>query len=141
MCPIPKRPDHFRGQRMNLMMQYKNVFDLANQIGVNNPDVREEQGKLTIKCQTGYQLDADRLWEAIKTHPNWADEVAADITAERTDLHGIYTIESGDTLGKIAQIFLGRASRYPDIFEANRDQLSSPDKIQVGQKLKISKAS
>jgi nucleoid-associated protein YgaU len=27
--------------------------------------------------------------------------------------------------------------QYPKIFDANRDQLSNPDKIQVGQVLKI----
>lgn len=122
---------------MSLMLQYKNVFDLANQIGVKNPDVREEQGRLIIKGQVPYQADVNRLWDAIKTHPSWSAEVAADIRAEHTDIHGIYTVESGDTLGKIAKTFLGNASRYPEIFDANRDQLSDPDKIKVGQKLKI----
>ena len=31
----------------------------------------------------------------------------------------------------------GDASLYPQIFEANRDQLTDPDKIRVGQKLRI----
>jgi nucleoid-associated protein YgaU len=32
---------------------------------------------------------------------------------------------------------LGSASAYTKIFEANRDQLSDPDKIKPGQVLKI----
>ena len=40
-------------------------------------------------------------------------------------------------LGAIAQRFYGKASLYPKIFEANRDILSNPDMIKVGQKLKI----
>ena len=48
-----------------------------------------------------------------------------------------HTVASGDTLGKIAKRYLGDASRYPEIFEANRGQLSSPDAISVGQKLVI----
>ena len=48
-----------------------------------------------------------------------------------------YTVKSGDTLSKIAKEQLGNASSYMKIFEANRDQLSDPDKIKPGQVLKI----
>ena len=48
-----------------------------------------------------------------------------------------HTVASGDTLGKIAKLYLGDASRYAEIFEANRDQLSNPDAIAVGQRLVI----
>jgi nucleoid-associated protein YgaU len=51
----------------------------------------------------------------------------------------IYEVKSGDTLGHIAQRFYGKASLYTKIFEANRDILSNPDLIKVGQKLKIPK--
>jgi nucleoid-associated protein YgaU len=46
-------------------------------------------------------------------------------------------VASGDTLSKIAKKFYGDAAQYNKIFEANRDQLKDPDKIQVGQKLKV----
>lgn len=48
-----------------------------------------------------------------------------------------YEVKSGDTLSKIAKQFYGDASLYPQIFEANRDQLKNPDLIRVGQKLRI----
>ncbi len=51
----------------------------------------------------------------------------------------VYEVKAGDTLGAIAQRFYGKASLYPKIFEANRDILSNPDLIKVGQKLKIPK--
>lgn len=43
----------------------------------------------------------------------------------------------GDTLSKIAQKYYGDASLYPQIFEANKDILFDPDRIRVGQKLRI----
>jgi nucleoid-associated protein YgaU len=46
-------------------------------------------------------------------------------------------VKAGDTLSKIAKELLGNAGAYPQIFEANRDQLSDPDKIKPGQVLKI----
>ncbi|MEZ5495250.1 MAG: peptidoglycan-binding protein LysM [Gammaproteobacteria bacterium] len=48
-----------------------------------------------------------------------------------------YTVKSGDTLGKIAQEMYGKASLYPKIFEANTPMLKDPNKIYVGQVLKI----
>lgn len=48
-----------------------------------------------------------------------------------------YTVQSGDTLGKIAKQFYGNAMEYPKIFEANKPMLSDPDKIYPGQVLRI----
>ena len=48
-----------------------------------------------------------------------------------------YTVQPGDTLSAIAKKFLGNANDYMEIFNANRDQLTDPDKIKPGQVLKI----
>jgi len=53
---------------------------------------------------------------------------------------GTYTIVSGDTLWGIAQRKLGSGSRWPEIFEANRDVIGdNPDRIFPGQILTIPK--
>ena len=49
----------------------------------------------------------------------------------------VYVVVPGDTLSGIAKKFYGKASLYMKIFEANRDILDNPDKIKVGQKLRI----
>jgi nucleoid-associated protein YgaU len=48
-----------------------------------------------------------------------------------------HTVVPGDTLSKIAQKYYGDASLYTQIFQANRDVLSDPNKISPGQKLRI----
>ena len=48
-----------------------------------------------------------------------------------------YTVQKGDTLSKIAKEFYGEASKYPQIFEANKPMLKDPDKIYPGQMLRI----
>ena len=48
-----------------------------------------------------------------------------------------YTVKAGDTLSKIAREHLGDANAYMKIFNANKDQLTDPDKIKPGQVLKI----
>ncbi len=122
---------------MALMDRYSNVFQLANQLNLKNPEVSEQGGKLRLKGTTTYQAQANLLWDAIKTHPNWADEIVADIQAERKDVHGVHTVASGDTLSKLAKTYLGDANAYMKIFEANRDVLKDPNMIKVGQELKI----
>ena len=43
-----------------------------------------------------------------------------------------YTVQSGDTLSKIAKEFYGSANKYQQIFEANQPMLKDPDKIYPG---------
>lgn len=48
-----------------------------------------------------------------------------------------YTVQSGDTLWKIADEVYGDGARYADIFAANRDLLESPDHILPGQEIEL----
>ncbi|HEY2149434.1 MAG TPA: LysM peptidoglycan-binding domain-containing protein [Vicinamibacterales bacterium] len=122
---------------MALMDKYSDLFQLANTVGLKNPDVKEDGGKLKISGKTEYQLDANQLWDNIKTHGGWEQEVVADIRAERSDVFGVHTVASGDTLSKLSKRYLGDANRYMDIFNANTDQLKDPNAIKIGQKLVI----
>jgi LysM repeat protein len=120
-----------------LKEKYKELLDLGVQLQVKAGDVREEGGKLHIKGTTTHQLEKDLLWDKIKTYPNWENEIAADIKVEKTDIYGIYTVKSGDTLSKLAKQHFGDAKRYMEIFNINKDILTDPNLIKVGQKLKI----
>lgn len=48
-----------------------------------------------------------------------------------------YTVQSGDSLSKIARDKYGDGAKWKHIFEANRDQITNPDLIHPGQVLKI----
>lgn len=120
-----------------LKEKYNDLLELGKKLDVKNGDVREEGNKLHIKGTTTYQLEKDQLWDKIKTYPNWENEIAADIKVEKTDLYGVYTVKSGDTLSKIAKQLFGNANRYMEIFNLNKDILTNPDLIKVGQKLKL----
>lgn len=122
---------------MALMDKYSDLFALANQVGLKNPDVKEEAGKLKVSGQTEYQLDANRLWDNIKTHQGWENEIVANIKAQRSDVFGVHTVTAGETLSKIAKSYLGDASRYMEIVKVNSDTVTDPDKIKVGQRLNI----
>jgi nucleoid-associated protein YgaU len=122
---------------MSLHDKYSDVLGLAQQLNVKNGNVKEEGGKLKLWGTTEYQLEANQLWDKIKEHQGWENEIQADIQAEKKDVYGYYTVKSGDNLSKLAKHFLGESNRYMDIFNVNKDQLSNPDMIKVGQRLKI----
>lgn len=48
-----------------------------------------------------------------------------------------HKVVDGDTLPQLAQQYLGRADRYLEIFDYNRDVLQSPDVLPIGAELRI----
>jgi hypothetical protein len=52
-----------------------------------------------------------------------------------------YVVKYGDTLSAIAERMLGSQARYLEIFEANRDRMSSPDRLDVGKPIRIPRLS
>ena len=76
----------------------------------------------------------DRVWDAIKH----VDPQYADLKHEITNTGGQedkYTIAAGDTLSKVSKLYYGNANKYEAIAKANG--IADPDKVQVGQEIKI----
>jgi nucleoid-associated protein YgaU len=48
-----------------------------------------------------------------------------------------HVVQKGDTLSKIAEQYYGDKMLYPQIFDANKDVLTDPNKIKPGQRLLI----
>lgn len=124
---------------MSLTMKYGPVLDLCNRYKMKEAKVEEEQeGHLKIYGVVHTQYEKNQIWDKIKevggTSPT---DIKADIRTEVKDYYHKHKVESGDTLGKIAKEYLGEAKKYMDVFNANKDQLSNPDLIKVGQELKI----
>jgi nucleoid-associated protein YgaU len=68
----------------------------------------------------------------LREKPKVAEEAQAD-----ADEPQIHVVQPGDSLSKIAKDVYGDASRWREIFEANRDQISEPNLIRPGWKLRI----
>jgi nucleoid-associated protein YgaU len=120
--------------------KYADLTKVANDLGIVNFLMIEEGEKLQLTGTASYQLAKDELWNAIKRHAGWEEDLAADIKVANHDLHGQYTVKGGDSLSKIARYIYGDASAFTKIFEANRDILKTPDVIHPGQVLKIPRA-
>ncbi len=133
---------------MGLRDKYSFAIQTAKNLRMQG-SAEERDGKLYFNGTTQTQEEANKIWDAIKTIPDWHNEIVANIQATGggatqgatgTTGSNTYTVKPGDTLSKIAKEFLGNANAYMDIFNANKDQLSDPDKIKPGQQLRIPQA-
>lgn len=108
--------------------------------GISNLEVSIDNGVVTLN---GEAESAEALEKTVLIAGNvegvsdvkyeTVSAPAAEVTVE------YYEIVSGDTLSGIAKKFYGNGSLYPKIFEANREVIKDPDKIYVGQKIRIPK--
>ena len=120
----------------------KYAYAISTAKGKFNGSAQERDGKLHWEGSVNSEEEKNEIWQAIKTIPDWKDDIVANIkvtgtgaaagTAKKT-----HTVKSGDTLSAIAKTHLGDANAYMKIYELNRDQLSDPDKIKPGQVLKL----
>ncbi|MES9974931.1 MAG: peptidoglycan-binding protein LysM [Candidatus Thiodiazotropha sp.] len=110
----------------------------ADNPGIKDLDVSFDDGKVVL---SGNAESAEALEKTVLIAGNvqGVSEVTADaVTAPQQQAKvEYYTIERGDTLSAIARRFLGKASDYPKIFEANREVIKDPNLIYPGQKIRI----
>ena len=128
---------------MSLRDKYAYAIQTAK--GKFDGSAQEKDGKLHWVGSVKTEDEKNEIWTAIKTIPDWRNDIVADIQVtgvkEMSAAVGAsaktYTVKAGDTLSAIAKSQLGNANAYMKIFEANKDQLSDPDKIKPGQVLKL----
>jgi len=123
---------------MNLRDKYNHAIQTAKGFRMEG-SAQERDGKLYFNGLVKNQEEVNKIWDAIKTVPDWRNDVVAEIKVDPNAKAQptTYTVKSGDTLSKIAKEYLGNASEYMRIFDANKDQLTNPDLIKPGQVLRI----
>src|SRR5262245_28233990 len=138
-----------------LKSKYQSALQAIEQQQVRLQNLHIQDGKLFMRGVAPSEQAKNRVWDQInQVDPTYSDLIA-DITVDQTAAAqrrpsqaagaGVgggqesrtYRVQSGDTLSKISRQFYGDANQYMRIFEANRNQLSDPNKIQVGQELVI----
>jgi nucleoid-associated protein YgaU len=123
---------------MGLRDKYAYAIQICK--GKFDGSAQEKDGKLHFVGTVKSDAEANEIWNAIKTIPDWRNDVVADIKVVAPPAGAAaktYTVKAGDTLGAIAKSHLGDANAYMKIFEANKDVLSDPNKIKPGQVLRI----
>ena len=142
-------------ERLNALKQkYQSVLNSIQQQQLARlENVHVENNKLLIRAVAPSAEAKNRIWDQIKLVDSTYSDLTADIRVEQSDRPQTqtagaaagggqretqsYVVQAGDTLSGFSKRFYGDANQYMRIFEANRDKLKDPNKIQIGQELKI----
>ena len=120
-------------RRGNVLMQHV----LALGLSIEDMKITYDDGIATIKGTCPSQEAKEKVVLAVGNVAGVA-RVDDRIVVEKPEPQAVfYTVVGGDTLSKIAKAQYGDAAKYPVIFEANRPLLTDPNKIYVGQVLRI----
>lgn len=123
---------------MTMKAKYQPVLDLGEALNIQNGDVKEENGQLKVTGTANTPYEKNLLWDKIKEiGGETPSDIMADIKVADESVYHRHTVKSGETLGKIAIQYYGKAAKYQDIFKANSDILKNPDVIHPDQELII----
>jgi aspartate ammonia-lyase len=141
----------------DLKNKYKAALDTIQREGVRLTHLHVQENKLFIQGAAPSEQIKNDVWNQIKAvDPNYHDLIC-DLTVDAslsnpmqqqsqaaaagagggTSTMRTYKVQAGDSLSKIAKEFYGNANEYQKIFEANRNKLSDPNKVNIGQELVI----
>jgi nucleoid-associated protein YgaU len=116
-----------------LKQKYQPVLDVLAKEDATIQAVDLQGNQLHLKATVVSEASKNRIWDAIKgVDPTYADLKHEILVAQGEQT---YTVKAGDNLSKISRLFYGDANQYMKIAKANN--LPDPDKIKVGQQLRI----
>lgn len=132
---LPAQPYEGELDRIDLM-------DLVKTLKQENDSLKRELMAATARVeqlenvlgQARRPTQAQNPTQTVQVQPSRPSQQVAPTpsNAPRT-----YKVQSGDTLSAISSRFYGTPSRWIDIYQANRDRLSSESALRVGQEIRI----
>jgi nucleoid-associated protein YgaU len=122
---------------MALREKYKDVIHLAEQSGISDLTINEQNNVLYLNGSASSVDVKQKIWAAYqRIDPEMrSGDLVLDLKVGGNAKEQTYTVKSGDSLSKIAGNFQGLT--WQEIFQANKDQISDPNLIHPGQVLKI----
>ena len=119
--------------------KYQSLLELANQNGTTYELSEGDNGALVVTGTAPSEQAKQQLWDEYnRLDPDFRSgdlilNISTGAAAAGGGMH-TYTVESGDSLSKIASKY---GIQWKAIWDHNRDILKDPDKIYPGQELKI----
>jgi nucleoid-associated protein YgaU len=128
-----------------LKQKYASVLAAVQQQGVRLAHLHVQDNKLFMEGAAPSAAIKNALWNQIKAINPAYDDITVNVTVDPSlpqpapsgGPRQTYTVQAGDSLSRIAKQFYGNADEYMRIFDANKDKLNDPSRIQVGQELVI----
>lgn len=104
---------------------------------VEDLSIKVDDGTATVNGKVSSQGDKEKIVLAVG-NTGGIGRVDDQLEIDNPEPEAaFYTVQSGDSLSKIAKQQYGNAMKYPVIFEANKPMLTDPDRIYPGQVLRI----
>jgi len=124
--------EHSQMADQDLKNKYQPVADFMSRNGFQIQHFHVENNKVVLTASAPTEFLKNRAWDEIKkVDPNFSDLQHSITVGSET----MYVVKSGDNLSNISKSFYGSSNEYTKIAQANN--ISNPDKIQPGQKIKI----
>ena len=132
-----------------LKQKYQTALTVADREQIEFYNLHVQDDKLYIRGVAPSLEARTKFGDQLKLVNPTEDDVVAEIDIRETQAQAAaaggggaapavtHTVKPGDTLSKISREYYGSQGEFMRIFYANRDKLSDPDKIQVGQQLTI----
>lgn len=96
--------------------------------------VKNKNGQDVLVSQAGTKLESFGKM-VIAPDGTITAELITEVPAEQTET--LYTVQKGDSLSRIAKRELGDYSAWREIYEANRDRISNPNRLYPGMTLSL----
>ena len=136
---LPGEPFADEVERVNLMETVKGLTEENTRLKENILQLKKELADQEMDFQR-YQQTVARQDTRTAVSTNVAPIIIQSPAGEGQQARqapSTYTVEPGDTLSRISAKVYGASNRWMDIFQANRDQLPSPNALKPGQVLRI----
>jgi nucleoid-associated protein YgaU len=124
--------------------KYVEALNQADAYGARVDALYVEGDKLIARITAPDQSAADAIVNSFNSIDSSYGDLDLQVNAAQPQVQEAaaeqaqtYTVQSGDSLWKIAKNHYGDGAQYMQIFYANRDKIKDPDMIQVGWELVI----
>ena len=124
----------------SLFKKKKPAEHLEEEYGLDTTGVDinvDDNGKVTVSGKAISQEMKEKIILAVGNVEGISEVEDKAETEDNGTPSKFHEVVRGDTLWAISKKYYGKGGRYMEIFEANTPMLSHPDKIYVGQVLRI----
>ena len=116
------------------------LLDIIKGLKKENETLKVKYNKVLRNLRESGAGGAELVYDKVTSHSFTLPTPGENLSPRNINPGSVprtYVVESGDSLSKISEKFYGTEVRWNDIYQANRDRLSSAGALSVGQEIII----
>jgi LysM repeat protein len=114
--------------------------DTYNKVNVESSSSTDELSQLSSQISSLMEENSEPVSKTStsNSNKNYTESIKKEVVTRSNEMR-VIVVKKGDTLGKIAKRAYGNVMEFKKIYRANPEILNRPDRIYIGQKLRIPK--